>query len=181
MGEDSFSVSIQFPLVCTIGLIIWMVNNCDQQLFIIILTLVIVVMTMMEIIVIAIMLMINSYSYGPSLGGKNGNLAGLGSKVKCIPFRPEQTQSRSILSFDHLFLKVMKSHLLLNKTQLHTYRGRACGGQLKQRFYEETFNIHLRVRTAPVITVEKYKIASDLYCVAQNNNNNSLDEDFHHQ
>ena len=99
----------------------------------------IVVMTMMEIIVIAIMLMMNSYSYGPSLGGKNGNLAGLGSKVKCIPFRPEQTQSRSILSFDHLFLKVMKSHLLLNKTQLHTYRGRACGGQLKQRFYEETF------------------------------------------
>ena len=43
------------------------------------------------------------------------------------------------------------------------------------------FIIHLRVRTAPVITVEKYKIASDLYCVAQNNNNNSLDEDFHHQ
>lgn len=99
----------------------------------------IVVMTMMEIIVIAIMLMMSSYSYGPSLGGKNGNLAGLGSKVKCIPFRPEQTLSRSILSFDHLFLKVMKSHLLLNKTQLHTCRGRACGRQLKQRFYEETF------------------------------------------
>ena len=96
-------------------------------------------MTMMEIMVIAIMLMMSSYSYGPSLGGKNGNLAGLGSKVKCIPFWPKQTQSRSILSFDHLFLKVMKSHLLLNKTQLHTYRGRARGGQLKQRLYEETF------------------------------------------
>ena len=99
MGEDSFSVSIQFPLVCTIGLIIWMVNNCDQQLFIIILTLAIVVMTMMEIIVIAIMLMINSYSYGPSLGGKNGNLAGLGRKSNVFPSGPSKLSQEA---FYHL-------------------------------------------------------------------------------